>query len=762
MRKTNCLHSKNIFIIVVLIFLKGDALIKKLLFYLDYDKYAREEAPAILSLVQLLRGKHDVDFATSEGEALSLLKQKSYDAAALSVFTSLELRSILKTAIKIKRINPAIVTILGGHGVAQNASKLINANGIDIVVEGEGEILLPIILDRLPKNENMPLINRFEINQVKLTPRQKALLEDDALELLLDGSRYLSPLGEEDAEVVTRATFQREVEKNGKKITIHVPVSNVTAKSHSGKIFEAEKLETNEIYGKIKRGWEEEHGTAFPLTIEEVSRNLHSYPNNEELNSSTDYPWDIVENKNWRSISIYAQRGCNWGQCAYCAIDVRHGRRLEVARVIALLEDAAKRGMRSVTFEDDQFLQNLRWAAQLCEEIVKRRLNERLLFGAMIRVDSVKDKEILRKLRAANFVKLQIGVESFVPEKIRYFNKTLAGKEHEYPAKAAGLIDACVEEGISPGVFIITTRPKKDRALVEVAEELLKVSEVIKKIYEKQGTIVTFSLNDMLMAYPGASLLKKERYKIMLAPLRVLEGKREKLAVETLEIPYIFEFRSMALANFVGNLRAISRRRGGAPEIMNETLEHVGDAALALRVSAEHLNSEIAVAFELLALISEQPKNFNAVLLNLKKQGAKFSGEQDARQQLEALLARGIIPPKLIIETAQQNADLSTLLHEILPRLAKERERVLAKCKEIEENIKFVQRCVAQEVNANIAYVKKELENADSKVAAKKALEIRAKTEKLLAQIYPYYGARLGLEALLQRLKKFEGQRCAR
>jgi len=41
----------------------------------------------------------------------------------------------------------------------------------------------------------------------------------------------------------------------------------------------------------------------------------------------------------------------------------------------------------------------------------------------MMRVDSVKDKNILKKLGEANFGRLQIGVESFVPEKIRYFNK---------------------------------------------------------------------------------------------------------------------------------------------------------------------------------------------------------------------------------------------------------------------------------------------------------------------------------------------------
>ena len=39
----------------------------------------------------------------------------------------------------------------------------------------------------------------------------------------------------------------------------------------------------------------------------------------------------------------------------------------------------------------------------------------------MLKVEAGRDKELIRKFKDAGFSKLQIGVESFLPEKIKFF-----------------------------------------------------------------------------------------------------------------------------------------------------------------------------------------------------------------------------------------------------------------------------------------------------------------------------------------------------
>ena len=50
----------------------------------------------------------------------------------------------------------------------------------------------------------------------------------------------------------------------------------------------------------------------------------------------------------------------------------------------------------------------------------------------MLKVEAGRDKELIRKFKEAGFSKLQIGVESFLPEKIKFFYKSVRGHEEAY------------------------------------------------------------------------------------------------------------------------------------------------------------------------------------------------------------------------------------------------------------------------------------------------------------------------------------------
>ncbi len=122
----------------------------RVIFFMDYDKYGKTEAPPILFFVQILLDKgHDVEFITSKDELFDKVGTKRYDSVCISMLSTNEIRETLKTAIRIKKTDPHVVTILGGQGVTGLSNELIYAQGIDCVMEGEGEIILPILLDYL-------------------------------------------------------------------------------------------------------------------------------------------------------------------------------------------------------------------------------------------------------------------------------------------------------------------------------------------------------------------------------------------------------------------------------------------------------------------------------------------------------------------------------------------------------------------------------------------------------------------------------------
>ena len=527
----------------------------RIAFYQDYDVYRREEAPAILQFVQILRKDFDLDFYTNEEE---LLKNIDHDVLAISCFSCIELRRLLRIASRVKLRKPEIVSIIGGQGVNGLAEKIIEAKCIDIAVEGEGELVLPPILKVLERN-----LDKIRAGEPKkyngkivLDRVQKEIFTDEEIELL----RYdfESPISDELAGEILNTEILRE---KGKE-----KIGNVYIKT-SKKIYKSDKKDLS--------------------------------PSNEELNRifrAEDYPWDIVRKKGYRALSIYAQRGCNWAKCSYCAIVTKAGRRINSEKVVKILEEACKHGIRYVTFEDDQFLQNINYVKEICKGIVEKGINKKLYFGCMIRVDSVKDYDILKILKKANFIKLQIGVESFVKSKIKYFQKTVDGKEEEYIKRAKKLIFSCLDAGIVPGIFIITTSP--EAKLVDVLEEIEAIVEILKECSEKYRVLPNFSFNDVLMAYPNAPLLYKERYKKVVFPLR-----REGDKIINLEIPYVFDIKSPIINIFVGYLQRLSMKRN--IQNVNESLEHIEDIIRSIEYASGIMTSSYIVALTFLSELSD-------------------------------------------------------------------------------------------------------------------------------------------------------------
>ncbi|MCS4541903.1 MAG: cobalamin-dependent protein [Euryarchaeota archaeon] len=862
---------------------------KKVAFYMDYDKYGRNEAPGILLFVQLLRDKgYEVDFITSEQELLHKLEHNRYDAVAVSAFSSLELRDILKTAIKIKKQDPCIVTILGGHGASTNAQKLSHATGIDVVVEGEAENSLPLILKNVERAEVPAIESINDRAELDLTQEQIEFLGIEAVNLLLmDRVYYRSPITKEQAERLINSSFERITTKDGEQIKLNVPLSGVIFSTRDGNFFDMSKITKStdhswtDAHQRNKLVWEKEHSKKFPLILQEFIHYMHLHPTDEEWNKqTTKYPWDIVKEKNWTNISLYVQKGCSWRNCAFCGVTTVGGRRLKVKSkeslsVIQMLEEARDNGIKAVTFDDDEFVQDQEWVKELCNEIMKRKLNEKLVFSAMIRVESIKrtqlskhhikkainsikgeenkrivsemlkyiedeglnnffkelnfggkfgkeqaiaeligklneflpesekialneylsDKLIehflLQLLKDANFIKLQIGVESFVPEKIKYFQKTREGKEEKYIEKAKELIRSCLEADIIPGIFVITTRPKQKRALSEIAEELKIISSILKESYEKYNIIPIFSFNDMLMAYPGAPLLKKEGIKKFLAPLRpviVAKGEKVKIEIETLEIPYIFKLKNMALTNFISNLFAISKSRKLPPEELNETIEHIKDATSALEISAKQLGTLSSIIYEfirelgsdgrfageqaavkLLIELNEFLPEWHKITLDdgsaIKPDAHLIGHDKSIPDKLKKLLVRNILTPENVvnaIKNTQNNGNkkmLEFINDEVTKQQLAEKDEVLDKCGEINRNILDLENSIDENIKKYLSQLRDELEKLneirDTKIFAQKINEMCERTKDFIEKVFPSLKGRTTLNSVINWLSTY-------
>ncbi len=702
----------------------------KLAFYISYDKYNRNEAPGISAFVQLLRNSgNEVDFLTGEEELLKKVRQEKYDCVALSILSSAEIRELLATAIKVKKEDPFVTTIIGGHGVDEYPD-LINALGVDMLIEGEGELVLPEVLRHIKRASQTRkdwLVIPFD-SEIDISKEEREFLGEGIDLILQTKAFYKSPISNEQADALKKSRIKRKI--NGR--VVHLPLKNVS-------------FNTGDTTVRLEGGND-------------------LYPTAKEFEKMAVYPWQDIKDRGWTGISLYVQKGCNWGRCSYCGIITPPGRRLPVHRVIELLEEAASHGIKTVTFDDDQFIQNTTWTQELLDKIIKKGINKKIAFGAMIRVDSIKDKDILKKLGKANFGRLQIGVESFVPEKIRYFNKTIKGKEKEYIKKAEDLIYACLEEGIVPGVFIITSRPRKKNAILEISKELLKISRIIKKS-AKYEIMPVFSFNDMLMAYPGAPLLKTEGYRKVLAPLRpVKDGSRIK--IEKIEIPYAFKPGSMALANFIGTHLKISRQRGVPGEVLNETWEHIEDLTKALEICAGHLDTDIGTALAFIEEIGGQgpdsAKSQGGLNHTFRDLANRLGVEIQGREQFQQLIIQRRVSPGELKDAVNrsQNKELKKIIARLQKELSKEKEAVTKTCAEIMDNLRVVSIPTHKRVQRYLSDTKEELkeiscEKEDRELFLKKTGEIKKRTEKLIDQVYPFLAGRSALESLIEWVDEF-------
>jgi len=103
-------------------------------------------------------------------------------AVGITTFTTSMVDALL-TAEIVKKINPQIITILGGHHATLYPAQSIKYKNIDFILQGEGEETLPILINKLSKTK-LPL-NLSE-------PEIKDFLEIDGIGFYQKNIEYLN------------------------------------------------------------------------------------------------------------------------------------------------------------------------------------------------------------------------------------------------------------------------------------------------------------------------------------------------------------------------------------------------------------------------------------------------------------------------------------------------------------------------------------------------------------------------------------------
>jgi len=130
--------------------------------------------------------------------------------------------------------------------------------------------------------------------------------------------------------------------------------------------------------------------------------------------------WSILS-EGKPATSVITSRGCPY-RCVFCDRPTvgKNFRFRSAANVVDELESTARKGVGFFLFYDDTFTVNKKRVLEVCEEIVRRRLNIR--WDIRARVDNI-DEEILRALKKAGCVGIHYGVESGNPEILKNLSK---------------------------------------------------------------------------------------------------------------------------------------------------------------------------------------------------------------------------------------------------------------------------------------------------------------------------------------------------
>ena len=131
--------------------------------------------------------------------------------------------------------------------------------------------------------------------------------------------------------------------------------------------------------------------------------------------------------KGKRETIIVGSRGCSY-KCSFCYARKLFGNRVRKRAPVKIIDEIERcllqYNMQDFTLVDQTFTHDKEYVYSLIDELFKRRLNRRIRWKCVTRVDCV-DGQLLKSMRMAGCVKIGIGVENGSQVVLEGFNKNI-------------------------------------------------------------------------------------------------------------------------------------------------------------------------------------------------------------------------------------------------------------------------------------------------------------------------------------------------
>lgn len=161
-------------------------------------------------------------------------------------------------------------------------------------------------------------------------------------------------------------------------------------------------------------------------------------------------------------------QGCSF-RCSYCPTDRNLIFRTAEDVINEIDECVNKYGFKEILIYDETFTLNQERAMKVCDGLIERGINKKLVFAIRTRADCV-SKELIDKLAEAGCIRINFGIETSNEEALRKMNRYLPQEKIKQAVKWAK--DAGIEV---LGFFIFGTPGETEETLqntIDFAKEL--------------------------------------------------------------------------------------------------------------------------------------------------------------------------------------------------------------------------------------------------------------------------------------------------
>lgn len=251
--------------------------------------------------------------------------------------------------------------------------------------------------------------------------------------------------------------------------------------------------------------WDDIRGVAFRRSGAIVPHK--GLPKTVDLNTMVRPAYHLVDMKRYITTRLFGERdfiammsrGCPH-TCTYCyetAFNINNSwRAVDPVRAVDEIEYLQKTyGVTALTFMDDLFFGKKKWAEQMADELIGRKID--MTFRADIRVDYVVGfgLEYMRKMRKAGFKMMFVGVESGSDRILKFIKKAIT---REKILESAEIFQG---SGVSPHCAFMSGYP------TETMEEVLQTLSLMVEFTDICPGARTSNLQ-IYAPYPGTELFQ--------------------------------------------------------------------------------------------------------------------------------------------------------------------------------------------------------------------------------------------------------------